>query len=110
MNFVFSSIMLLGPKALLLALLAVPVYYMIYRSAPEPKQEASLARYLLFTLGIAALAYAAGTVAGLLAACSIENASNLCGLVGFFGLGPFLSAVAIFGYVHFWAKRARQPQ
>jgi hypothetical protein len=101
------SAMSVGPIALLAALVAVPVYYLFYHFAPEPKKKLSLVRYVLVTLGVGALAYVVGTVVGISVACSSENSGNLCGLAGVFGVGPLMSAVAIFFYAHSWSRNAR---
>ena len=108
MNPVLSAIMSIGPIALLAALLSVPpAFYVSYRYAPEPKKPLSAARYALMNLAVGALAYALGTIAGIWAACSSASAGNLCGLAGVFGVGPLLSAVAIFFYAHSRARNAR---
>lgn len=107
MNFAITAVMSVGPIALFAALVAVPIYYLIYRCAPEPKKHLSVARYVCMTLGVGALAYAVGAIAGIAVACS-GRAGNLCGLVGVFGVGPLLSAMAIFFYAHFRAKNARR--
>ena len=104
-----SIIYSIGPPALLLSLVSVALYYFIYRAAPEPKRHPSVRRYLLVVLGAGVLAYVVGAIVGISAACSAANAGNLCGLVGIFGVGPLLSAGAIFVYAHLWAKNARRP-
>jgi hypothetical protein len=45
MNSMLSTAMSIGPMALLAALLSVPIYYLTYRYAPEPKKRLSAARY-----------------------------------------------------------------
>jgi hypothetical protein len=108
MNSVLSTALSIGPMALLAALLSVPIYYLTYRYAPEPKKRLSAARYVLIVLLVGSSAYVAGTVVGIAAACSATSAGNLCGLMGVFGVGPLLSAVAILTYAHLWAKNARR--
>jgi hypothetical protein len=108
MNSALYSLMSIGPIALLAALIGVPIYYLTYRSAPEPKKPLSVARYVLIAIGVGVLAYVVGTIVGISAACSSESAGNLCGLVGVFGVGPLLSAVAIFLYAHSSTKNARR--
>jgi hypothetical protein len=103
-----NTVLLIAPILLLAALVAVPIYYVIYRHAPDPKKEVSAVRYVLVALAVGAVAYVIGTIVGVAAACSSESAGSLCGLVGVFGSGPLLAAAAIFGYAHFWAKNARQ--
>jgi hypothetical protein len=103
-----NTVLSMAPIALLAALVAVPIYYVIYRYAPDPKKEVSVVRYVLVALAVGAGAYVIGTIVGIAVACSPANAGNLCGLVGVFGVGPLLAAAAILMYAHFWAKNARQ--
>ena len=103
-----NTVLSIAPIALLAALVAVPIYYVIYRYAPDPKKEVSVVRYVLVSLAVGAVAYVIGTILGIAAACSPPNAGNLCGLVGVFGVGPLLAAAAILMYAHFWAKNARR--
>ena len=103
-----STVLSIAPIALLAALLAVPIYYVIYRYVPDPKREVSAVRYALVALAVGAVAYVIGTIVGIGVACSSANAGNLCGLVGVFGVGPLLAAAAILVYAHFWANNARQ--
>jgi hypothetical protein len=103
-----NTILSIAPIALLGALVAVPIYYVIYRYAPDPKKEVSVMRYVLVALAVGAVAYVIGTIVGIAVACSPAHAGNLCGLVGVFGVGPLLAAAAILMYAHFWAKNARQ--
>jgi len=109
MNTLFSAVMSLGPMALLIALVSVPVYYLAYRNAPEPKQRRTLRHYLLGVSAAGILAYGVGAAAGIAVACFAAKAGNLCGLVGIFGLGPLFSAAAIVIYAHLWIKSAREP-
>jgi len=100
----------IGPMALLLALLAVPAYYVSYRYAPEPKKQLSPGRYAGMSLLTGSGAFIIGTILGIWLACSSADAGNLCGLSGVFGVGPLLSAVAILYYVHAWRRDAlRMP-
>ena len=94
--------------ALLGALVSVPIYYMTYRYAPQPKRQLSVTRYVLTSLLMGALAYVVGTVAGIAAACSQASAGNLCGLMGVFGVGPLSAAVAIISCAHRWVSHARR--
>lgn len=50
----------------------------------------------------------AGTFLGIAVACSPADAGNLCGLMGVYGVGPLLSAAAIFLYARSWARNARR--
>lgn len=110
MNSLLDAIMLIGPTALLAALISVPLYYLSYRYAAEPKQQPSVVRYLLTAVGVGTMAYVVGAIAGIAAACAPVNAGNLCGLAGVFGVGPLFSAVAIFIYARSWAQQARRTR
>jgi drug/metabolite transporter (DMT)-like permease len=99
---------LTGLLALLIGLLSLPVYYIVYRRAPEPKQERSLAIYLIAAFGIGLMGFVTGMALGIAAACFTENAGNLCGLAGVFGTGPLLAAIAMIAYAHLWARSARR--
>ncbi len=103
-----SGLMLIGPLALIASFAVALIYYLSYRDAPEPKRHPSVAAFIAVALGLGAAAYLIGTTLGISAACSSVDAGNLCGLVGVFGAGPLLSAVAIILYAHSWAKNARR--
>jgi hypothetical protein len=107
-NSALNTIIAIGPLVLLGALISVPIYYLVYRYAPEPKKEVSLVRYVLISLSVAALAYVIGAGVGIAAGCSSASAGNLCGLVGVLGVGPLSAAAAVFLYAHFGAKNARR--
>lgn len=96
----------IGALALLAALLALPVYYLRYRHAPGRTNERSLARYLAVSLAVAMVAFVIGAMLGIVIACLPSNAGNLCGLVGIFGTGPLVSAVAMVVYAHRWYRAA----
>jgi hypothetical protein len=108
MSSALGTVMSIGPIALLAALISVPIYYLTYRYAPQPKKRLSVVRYVLVALGVGASAYLVGTIIGISVACSSDNSGNLCGLAGVFGVGPLSSAVAIVLYAHAWAKNARR--
>ena len=108
MDGLLSAVVLVGPLALLASFAAVLIYYLGYRDAPEPKRHPSVWLYVAVALGLGVAAYPIGTIIGISAACSSANAGNLCGFVGVFGVGPLLSAVAIFLYAHSWARNARR--
>ena len=108
MNPALITVMSIGPIALLAALISIPIWYLTYRSAPEPKKPLPVARYVLLTLVVGAVAFVVGTIVGTSVACSPANAGNLCGLAGVFGVGPLLSAVAIFFYARSRARNARR--
>lgn len=108
MESALSALMLIGPLALIAAFAAALIYYPRHRDAREPKQHQSVVRYVSSVLGSGFVGYLIGTIAGISAACSSESAGNLCGLVGVFGAGPLLSAVAVLLYAYSWAKNARR--
>jgi hypothetical protein len=99
---------LTGLLALLSGLLSLPVYYFVYRRAPEPKQERSLGIYLVAALGVGLIGFVTGMALGIFAACFTDDAGNLCGLAGVFGTGPLLAALAMIVYAHLWARSARR--
>jgi hypothetical protein len=103
-----NVIISIGPLVLLAALISVPIYYLVYRHAPEPKKDVSVARYVFISLSVAVLAYVIGAGIGIAVGCSSPGAGNLCGLVGVLGVGPFLAAASVFLYAHSWAKNARR--
>lgn len=102
-----SLMLVLGPLALLGALVALAPIYRAYRRAPEPKHVLPLARYLFSSLGIGIVALMAGTLLGIAGACSGAGAGNLCGLAGVFGFGPLAAAVAIVAWASRLTRRAR---
>ncbi len=95
MKFLYSTVVSVGPAVLLLALILMLVYFLNWRSAPEPKKHLSAGVYVLVSLAAGAAAFLAGAAAGIWLACSSADSSNLCGLVGVFGLGPLFAGVAI---------------
>jgi hypothetical protein len=105
-------LLLAGPRpshlGLARELVSLPVFYMTYRRAPEPKRQLTAGRYVALTFLAGALAYVVGTTVGILAACSSANAGNLCGLTGVFGVGPVLAAGAITTYDYFSTPNARR--
>jgi hypothetical protein len=101
-------LMLLGPIALIAALVAMVHFYHSYRGAPEPKRRLSVAVYVFVGLGFGFMAYIIGTIVGISAACNWASTGNLCGLVGIFGIGPLVSAMAIYGFAHSSSRRAKQ--
>jgi hypothetical protein len=108
---VLGALMSIGPIALLAAVISVPICYLGYRRAPEPKSRLAVVRFVLGTLGAGVVAYLVGVVVGVAVACAPESAGNLCGLVGLFGVGPLVSAVAIATYACLRARSAaRSPR
>ena len=99
-------LIVIGPIALVAALAALVIYYVGYRNVPERMEPRSLARYASIALTVGAFAYLAGALLGIAVACAPADAGNLCGLAGVLGVGPLLSAAAMFVYAHFWARRS----
>lgn len=50
----------------------------------------------------------AGSAAGIWLACSSVDSSNLCGLVGIFGLGPLLAGVAIWSCAYILTRAPKE--
>lgn len=84
-----------GPLVLLMALVSLPFFYVNHRSAPQSKRQLSLAKFLYIVLVPGLLAFTAGTAVGIGLACAPNNAGNLCGLGGFFGVGPLFSGLVM---------------
>lgn len=103
-----DTLMSVGLLALFAAFIAVPLYYLSYRTAPEPKKALSLLRYVLSTLAAGAAGYVAGAAVGIAIACSSDGAGNLCGLAGVFGTGPLAAAIVMAIYARATTRRARQ--
>ncbi len=103
-----TLIMLMGLPAVGISLILLPIYFLSWRSAPEPKKPLSGLPYTFISLGVGALAFAAGAAAGIWMACSSEASGNLCGLVGIFGLGPLLAGLAISGCAYLMTRNAKQ--
>jgi len=82
-------------------------YYMLYRNAPQPKRSAPIAGLVLAILVSGLVFYWLGTGLGISVACS-STSSNLCGLFGFFVIGPIASALAIIIASKLWSSYARK--
>ncbi|MCW5575463.1 MAG: hypothetical protein KIT13_05155 [Burkholderiales bacterium] len=108
MNALIRTAMSVGPVLLGLALLLLPVFYLSWRSARAPKKGLPLPFYLFASLGSGVLMYGVGTAAGIWLACSSPGSSNLCGLAGFFGLGPLLSGLVIVATAFWLVRNARR--
>ena len=81
-------------------------YYMLYRNAPHPKRSDPVAGLLLAILVSGLVFYWLGTNLGIGVACSSASASNLCGLFGYFVLGPIASAIGIIFAAKIWSMYA----
>jgi hypothetical protein len=108
MEFLMRFVMTLGPPVFGLALILLPVFYLSWRAAPEPKKPLSLMTFLLLSLGAGVLAFMVGMATGIFIACSVRNPGNLCGLVGVFGLGPLLSGIVIAGVTYVLSRNAKR--
>lgn len=97
-----------GPPVFGIALLLLPLFYLSWRFAKEPKRPLSLLKYLLLSLGAGVLAFWTGMAAGIWTACSVANPGNLCGLVGVFGSGPLLSGLVIAAVAYRLMRKAKQ--
>jgi hypothetical protein len=104
---VIGQLFYLGPLVMLGGAVAIIVFYLVYRRAPEPKQQPSIGRYFLGAIMFGVVGYVIGTALGIGAACFAVDAGNLCGLIGVFGVGPLLSGSAMFVYGLRWMKQAR---
>jgi hypothetical protein len=77
-----------------LAAVCATVFYGRYcRRRAEADRPLTGVAYALILLASAIVAYAAGVLLGIAWAC--PSAGNLCGLAGFFVVGPVASALAI---------------
>lgn len=108
MNALLNFSMSAGPVILGLALILLPMFYLSSRASKPSKKHLPLPFYLFASLGSGVLFYGVGTAAGIGLACSAENAGNLCGLAGFFGLGPLLAGPAIAGTALWLLRQSRR--
>jgi hypothetical protein len=89
-----SLVWLLAFLSPLLAMVCATVFYSRYRrKRPDADRPLTGVAYALILLVSAVIAYAAGVLLGITWAC--PSAGNLCGLAGFFVVGPVASALAI---------------
>ncbi len=108
MSAVLNFSMTAGPVILGLALILLPMFYLSRRSANTAKKRLPLPFYLFASLGSGVLFYGVGTAAGIGLACSSDKAGSLCGLAGFFGLGPLLAGPAIAGTALWLLRQSRR--
>jgi hypothetical protein len=102
--------------ALIVAALVSPVFavgfaiycYWRYRKGPQPKRPFHIAGLILALLVAAPVFYWLGSGLGISVACSSTTSSNLCGLFGFFVLGPIAAALAIIIASKIWLSHARK--
>lgn len=87
----------LGFFSPVMASVCATVFYVRHcRAFPSPEGRISLIAYVLVLLVCAVIAFFIGLQYGITWACSSRWGGNLCGLVGFFVVGPVAAAFAIF--------------
>ena len=105
-----SFLLIAGIFSPLVGIAAAVYYYVRYRDAPEPKRHPSGLLYALAVLGVAIVAFAIGSLAGISVACRSTGGSNLCGLWGLFISGPLLATAAMITFARLWMKNAVKPR
>jgi hypothetical protein len=89
-----SVVWLLALLSPLMAMVSATVFYGRYcRKRPEADRRLKGVAYVLILLACAVVAYLVGVQLGIYWAC--PSTGNLCGLAGFFVVGPVASALAI---------------
>ena len=96
-----------GMPILLLSIVSLPIFYIIYRDSPKPKRDGPLALLIVGSLGAGFVAFKIGNDIGIAVGCAIPGSGNLCGLVGFIGLGPLFAGAAIFAIALAWLLYCR---
>ncbi len=101
------NLIYIGPIILVVSVIALPIFYLLYSRASEPKAPLSIPKYVLSTVVLGLVAFVIGTMLGIATACLPADAGNLCGLVGIFGSGPLVAGLALlaFGYLRTHATR-----
>jgi hypothetical protein len=102
--------------ALVVAALVSPVFavgfaiycYWLYRKGPQPKNFSHIAGLILAPLVATPVFYWLGSGLGISVACSSTTSSNLCGLFGFFVLGPIAATLGIIIASKLWLAHARK--
>lgn len=80
---------------LMLEIVLIPAFvYVRNKEAPNRGGMFSPIVFALSIGGAAIIGYVIGVPLGIQFACSMENAGNLCGLAGYFLLGPSLALIA----------------
>jgi hypothetical protein len=106
MALAYKVLTLWGPLTLLAGIVGTLCIYFVYRSVQEPRLRPFF-RYAALSTGACVGGYWLGMAIGIAIACMPENAGNLCGLIGVFGVGPLVAGVATFAYACYWASQAR---
>jgi hypothetical protein len=85
-------------------------YYRLFRRAPEPKLAVPAVAFIAILLISALISYFLGIGIGVEVACSSASSGNLCGLFGYFVLGPLFSSLSIILVAKFWSTYARKAR
>ena|SRR2546427_11679124 len=106
-EFAWGPIFFVAPLTPIAVLVAAAIVYFKFRVTVGGTRRSAW----LFALG----AFAAGIVVGwlgtglgVLVYCSSFH-TNLCGLGGFFVVGPLSFSLAVSAYLFFWAKKGKAP-
>ena len=102
-----NAVILIGPIVLLAALVLAVAYPMRVNLGRNRGVKIELGRYILGVGVVGAVAFVAGAAIGIAVFCAPDDAGNLCGLGGVFGLGPLLAGLGIAISAHFRVKGAR---
>ena len=95
------------------SIFAVLFYVRHRRLYPNPEKRISVLAYVLALLVCAVIGYLIGLQYGIGWACSSTWGGNLCGLAGFFVVGPLAAALAIFcvgGSIMFLRGEGSRPK
>jgi len=106
MKAVFGVLVPLFPLWPLAAICSAVFCYIRHQKRIEPERRIPLGLYILAVVVCGSVAGFFGVVLGIKWGCSIPDAGNLCGLVGFLVVGPISSALGIL-LVGLWVSRVR---
>jgi hypothetical protein len=104
---VLNAVILIGPIVLLAALVLAVAYPVRVNLGRNHGPRIHLGRYTLGVGVVGAVAFVAGAALGIAVFCAPDDAANLCGLGGVFGLGPLLAGVGIVISAHCRIRGAR---
>lgn len=107
-NSALNTIIAIGPLVLLAALLSVPIYYLIYRYAPQPKKDVSLMRYVVISLLVAALTYVIGPASGSRRAALRQARATFAVWSAYLASARFWLPPQFSFTLFFWARNARR--
>jgi hypothetical protein len=108
MDGLFTVLILLALLSPVVAIAFAIRCYKLHRNAPPPKRSISVATFIAVLLVSALISYWLGVGVGINVACSSASSSNLCGLWGFFVLGPLLSSFTVSLLAQFWSSNAHR--